>query len=113
MVFSKKSDAGGAEAPAREVKSTSEWDQHLQGSGQEKPIQGKQRRCAGLGGWPDMTCPHMCICVCAMESGKRALRTCFWGRMCPRFQDARGGADTGSVYEEFLVGDEVVSSLAT
>lgn len=44
VVFSKKGDAGGAEAPAREVKSKSEWDQHLQGSGQEKPIQGKQWR---------------------------------------------------------------------
>lgn len=59
-----------------------------------------------------MTCPHVCVCVCAVDSGKRALRTCSWGRMCLCFQDACGGASTGSVYEELLVGDEVVSSLA-
>lgn len=44
----------------------------------------------------------------AVDSEKRAPRTCSWGRMCPRFQDARGGADPGSVYEELLVGQNLV-----
>lgn len=30
--------------------------------------------------------------------------------MCPRFQDARAGADTGSVYKELLEGQNLVMS---
>lgn len=63
-----------------------------------------------MGAGPTRRAHTVCICVCAVDAEKRALRTCSWRRMCPRFQDARAGADTGSVYKELLEGQNLVMS---